>query len=318
MFLSTLLPGLREVRAPLLAGWLWLVVVFLVWGPDLDVRVQGRDVAFELGGSQQRAPLLAVFGVLSLGAYLVGSLVGDVLRGVWRQWRELSDVSTWGWGQRPQASTTPYAQTSLRLLLEERVAEAEVRLRAGGETLAALPATLASSESEWEPHGPTWLDDEEHQAQQLASALHAQTLRELGLVRFRLMGDEPALFAQVDRSQSEAEFRIAAATPILAIGLLVAVGMPGVVTALLVAASAAAFAGLLAWQAVSRQREANDALVDALFIGKVQAPALDQLRRATDEVLTESPEQRAVRLAKVEAEKRRRDEMGPSFAGYGC
>ena len=131
---------------------------------------------------------------------------------------------------------------------------------------------------------------------QLSSALRSQTLRELGLVRFRLMGDEPVLYGNVDRTRAEAELCLAVALPLLAIGVVLAFRVNSSIwAALALAGGVAVVAGILLWQASAREQRANDALVDAMFINKVQPPALDQLRRATDDIEKETADQRSER-----------------------
>lgn len=252
-----------------------------------------------------RAPALAVFGVISVAAYLIGTLVEDLVR--WarersdrsRRFEELPDL-----GKRPRATASLPADISLHLLVSERVREAQARLKAEGQSLHAIPDTLLGKEFEaflaWK--GET---DESREAT-LAIALHGQTLRELDLVGFRLMGDEPVLYGNVDRTRAEAELRVAVAVPLLLIGAALAFRTKPWGASVALAAAFAFVAAILIWQAQGRKERANDALVDAVFIGKVEAPAMDQLRRATNEVLAETPEQRKERERKQTAERKKR------------
>ena len=72
-----LLPGLRELRAPLAAGYLWIttaalwLIVKLDWMPE--ERPDNQDLAqlWDIGGLLGKAVLL---GILTFVAYLIGSL----------------------------------------------------------------------------------------------------------------------------------------------------------------------------------------------------------------------------------------------------
>jgi hypothetical protein len=79
-FLSSLIPGLREVRAPLLGGYLWLLFAFLVFHPQVSAS----------GESHVHAELAEVAGAIgpvglaitaAIAAYLFGSLVLSVFIG---------------------------------------------------------------------------------------------------------------------------------------------------------------------------------------------------------------------------------------------
>jgi hypothetical protein len=44
---------------------------------------------------------------------------------------------------------------------------------------------------------------------------------------------------------------------------------------------------MLAWTGISRRREGGDLLADSLLIGKVEAPTLEKLKLATEEIVQE-------------------------------
>jgi hypothetical protein len=76
-FVTQLLPGLRDVRGPLIAGYLWLLTGWLLLADRLPQRhslgVYSR--AFEAGDALGRVGLAAA---ASIAAYLIGSLLGAV------------------------------------------------------------------------------------------------------------------------------------------------------------------------------------------------------------------------------------------------
>ena len=76
--LSNILPGLRELRAPLAAGYLWLLALWL-WLPwDLPAK---DDLPDTLRRLYDLAPLVSAVGmsvVVSVAAFILGSIVLDL------------------------------------------------------------------------------------------------------------------------------------------------------------------------------------------------------------------------------------------------
>jgi hypothetical protein len=106
----------------------------------------------------------------------------------------------------------------------------------------------------------------------------AQTLfRDLNLLRRRLIGVDPELFATVDRYDAEAEFRIGTAWP-LALAVVVAafgLGWPWWGSAA-AAVLGVALCALVAAQGVARKRAANDLLVDMLRLNRLSHPVIER------------------------------------------
>jgi hypothetical protein len=126
--LSSLLPGLREVRAPLVGGYLWLGALWLALGPHLPPRNEATGVVEDVLELAGRVPPVVLFLVLSVVAYLVGTLVEDWVRSI-RRWRRGRYDYTGVYGKRPRANASPQSDTSLQLLVSERVREAPCPLR---------------------------------------------------------------------------------------------------------------------------------------------------------------------------------------------
>jgi DNA-binding PadR family transcriptional regulator len=77
--LGNVLPGLRELRAPLAAGYLWLVIFWLIWGDKVPTKSEHKAPPLDrLYGLE---PIVSSFGlavVASVTAYIVGSIAIDV------------------------------------------------------------------------------------------------------------------------------------------------------------------------------------------------------------------------------------------------
>src|SRR5260370_42274600 len=75
VMLSSLLPGLRELRTPLATGYLWLANIWLMVGWKLPSKkpANGPIAAFwDLGTLTGKAAVLAV---ISFAAYMIGTFV---------------------------------------------------------------------------------------------------------------------------------------------------------------------------------------------------------------------------------------------------
>jgi hypothetical protein len=80
--LTTLLPGVRELRAPLAAGYLWLLLAWIIMGDRFPTRAEAERAGGPLGRLYAVEPLVATAGLLviaSVAAYLIGSLTTQAL-----------------------------------------------------------------------------------------------------------------------------------------------------------------------------------------------------------------------------------------------
>ena len=112
----------------------------------------------------------------------------------------------------------------------------------------------------------------------LSAWLVIRILDQRELLAHRLVADNADLFAEYDRLRSEAQFRMAVAPPLLAIAIVLALSWtPWVALSLL------AIPVLIA-QAIRKGNQASDLLIDAMLIRKIDAPAFEQLARATSEL----------------------------------
>jgi hypothetical protein len=113
--------------------------------------------------------------------------------------------------------------------------------------------------------------------QQLNSELKQQSAlaerdvaREPDLPATLLVGNEPALFAEVDRLRSESELRLAVVPPLLALTTVLAIKSSLWWLLALVAVS------ILQWQGFRRRTESRKLILDALTVGRTASPSLKQ------------------------------------------
>ncbi len=81
---SSLVPGLREVRAPLISGYLWLLCAWLLFEPAVP-SPQDNEIYERLVAVGEIVGPLGLAVTASVAAYLIGSLIQSAVRWGWRQ-----------------------------------------------------------------------------------------------------------------------------------------------------------------------------------------------------------------------------------------
>jgi hypothetical protein len=111
--LASLLPGLREVRAPLAAGFLWIAFAWVLFEPIIPERDEAEGVVASFYRATDLPSVLGIgVVVLSFAAYLIGELTSNTLGPVLRRhfppaWR----------GQGKDWPRTPLSQPARDALL---------------------------------------------------------------------------------------------------------------------------------------------------------------------------------------------------------
>jgi hypothetical protein len=283
--LAGLIPGIREIRAPLAAGYLWLFALWLALKPSLPSKDEATGVVADVIDLADAATPVAVAVAVSFAAYLIGSISDIVLRAgrsVWTEWAErlpdairvLATRHDYGRGMSTlRASNRGY--DSLDSAAVERVREVESRLAGKNRTLEDLPPDLIKPISEFDAY--TRAEGGGPAPETLARyALINRTFDELPVIATRLMGEQPELFSAVDRLRSEADLRRSVVPPLVAlIAVLVVRSHWAWIFGLIVVV-------LIAYQGRQREQEAGDLVIDSIFIGRVEPPAFERLRRAAE------------------------------------
>src|SRR5262245_48493714 len=71
---TSLLPGIRDLRAPLAAGYVWLLFGWLVFEPRYGMPTTGSPLYLDTLALIQKISPVALAVAVSFAAYLVGSL----------------------------------------------------------------------------------------------------------------------------------------------------------------------------------------------------------------------------------------------------
>ena len=310
--LINLLPGLRELRAPLAAGYLWLLGLWLAFGESVPKRSEATGAWKQVLEAEDLFSAIGKAAALTFTAYLLGSFLSDALGWLWnriRIWR----LNPLGFPSLPPTDfNDPNRLTLKREWIRLRSwIESHERVRLRLETMPSIALLREASE----PISPRSLDvmsdqilrhqygldrfpgypeneqaagareflarmgmrhsssDSEDSAVRSVSQL---VLQELDIARFRLLSEEGDLFHEADRLRAEGEFRLAVAPPLAVIAMLLAFD-GGAIWAIALLPVA-----LLISQGIRKLEESGDRLVDAIRARKVKVPALEQVESAME------------------------------------
>ena len=292
--LLNLLPGLRELRAPLAAGYLWLFAAWLAFDGDVPEPAGASEFFEQFKG-------LGAAAALTFAAYLIGSFLTDLFGFVWLAVR-LTRIGPIPGSPEAYPAALPD---------EDRLRERLIRIQASEplspEGAAALDEVSKRAvrrigpgrshevdcrlfrDADYTvrgPGGPRWLvgkrttyepwklkvkGSDEHHEEALALHVSAALGDEMDTARFRLLSEEKDLFHEVDRLSAEGEFRLAVTPPLAALAVVLAASETPVWLAALVPLF------VLVQLGIARQEQSGDRIVYAIRAGKVRTPILEQL-----------------------------------------
>lgn len=233
--LANALPGFRDLRAPVIAGYMWLLFAWLWIQPDPDRRPH-NPIGAALYDLAQDVNQIWVGLAVGVAAYLVGSVSGAVSNFVKNLTLVFSAV--WSLSSTQEEALLPPI-TRARALLEA----AQPRLTA--QRFAHLEGLL----------------------ERRAEAARDEVRRELDLPAILLVGDQPELFAEVDRLRSEGELRTAVSLPLVAIAVLCAFEVSFWWLLMLPAI------WILFQQGIAKGHDARTSIANAIRLGKATSVA---------------------------------------------
>jgi hypothetical protein len=265
-FLASLLPGLRELRAPLISGLLWLAVLYI-------------NFSLHLGATPTHtlAPLVNAWGGAVVPAIVIGLayLIGDVARSIvtpplyWlgqamrkaglrlTSHEDLSQLVDDKHGrlisrrrplwlfkaiERFDLRTWPFSLTARSLLLDA------VKSRLSKAGISGTAALMFPYEAA--------IDALPHSAAQLSQTA-------------------PIVYQEYDRLRAEADLRLAVPIPLIALASSIQIsGKVGVV------AASVAVATVLLLRAIDNLRSANDILANSAYLNYVSIPIVESVAEA--------------------------------------
>ncbi|HJT95625.1 MAG TPA: hypothetical protein VJ777_27400 [Mycobacterium sp.] len=285
--LASALPGFRDLRAPLAAGYMWLVFAWVLIKPDITTRPSNEVAAavYDLASSAGPIWIGLATGVV---AYLVGSVsqaVSPALsRGMSRMFRHLE---TFG-GKRMQEWMLEGRSDKLSYKLvkacrkvgdfgtgAQHDAIAEYELQAV-EKLYANPTVTTD--------GRVINPDEE--IGQKGSAARRALDAELELPATLLLGKEPELFSEADRLKAERELRLAVVPPLSAVSIYLACNQtPWWLFALVPVA-------VLLLQGHTRNLAFRSLMIGAVQLGAMRSRSVEDYKQWVREIPVHTPEER--------------------------
>ena len=237
--LASLLPGVREIRTPLVVGYAWLVVLWLAVGYRLPTPDQARGVLADIYRIADDAGRLATGSGISVGAYRGGVVAGSLTSST-------TDLVGEAFRRTPLARITPERRRrdSVRAWLEQAVVERLSARFLADQTFRTNVLDRARSAHARPKQSAVWRGQAvrdmlkligvrtrlETEAQSDAG-VRRELLRmvvnvdrlvddiesELDRIVFRLRVLNDAMYDEYDRLLSESEFRLAMSTPVLAL-----------------------------------------------------------------------------------------------------
>lgn len=223
---------------------------------------------------------------LSFVAYIIGSLSEEATSAVGRSARRIglpSDVAIslleWAEIQFDEVRERVATTGGLRRPKEQDLSAAL--------DLARIPKTLGTdSASDGAIAAFGALAEERRSAPAEAAVLiAAATSTDFERILLRLR-DRPEIFSSIDRQRNEAELRWAVSLPLSLLGFVLAWRLLDAEWIAVVALAASLVIAAMLWrQGGERERLANTAIVDALRLNMVNAPAVERFERALQIVI---------------------------------
>lgn len=285
---SSLLPGVRHVRAPLVAGFLWLLGLWLLIAGHIPTKEHapgGLRTLIDLGDRMGRISLgvVAAFAAYLLGtaaAQFFGPFTGELARFV-QFLRGLPPFETEGVvSSDPGILFTSTAESSIKAAASERLGEIRRRAFAGRvdpDNIVGL-TTDFDDEEDWsifDAENPRPSDKWRY----LIDQARQRSVYEFDLLATRLMTNQPEIFAELDRHRSEAELRYQLVLPLLFVDLALAITWT---SWMILALPLVVF---LFVQGMHSAQRAGDIIADAVLIGQVTPPAVERVERIAEELI---------------------------------
>jgi hypothetical protein len=264
-FLANMLPGARAIRAPLSAGVIAVLAIWLAFQPQDNAELAGHITPLKNVVGTAGVTVLAGIVTYVTGAVVTTTsdfVVQLVIAGGW--FKPLA-----GWLETEVARRDP----------DQMIVKRDGSIRDGGITERYHRLCDGSGK-----HG--YLKSPRKRMRENILVVHENirvVQQEWRQVHFRLMEEKPELFSEVDRLESEGEFRIAIARPVAGLGIAAAFrgGSPWL------AAAGVAAGVLLARGGVAITGQAERAVADFVLDERVKLPFLDAVEREVNPGLVE-------------------------------
>jgi hypothetical protein len=297
--LAQILPGFRQLRAPLAAGFLWLLVGWIAVRPFLPDPYPHIGPLADVRDAFGTASVLGQGVAVSFAAFLIGSLSEALTSWFARGWRALAPTNSPSvrlraalgaplerLGAKHHEGTFHLTQlVRIRLLdwVERDFQEAPDQL--GLPTWIGIVDEQVPKTELLDTQNQRFLDTQSQRIDWRRRALDAIVdgiVDEFDRITIRMQIRLPDLYQVVDRLRAEAEFRWAVSLPLFALGIaMTSANVRETGPAVVDIGGLGLMVAALAIYRLGSDAEARGtaALVDALIAGSdVNAPLLERLR----------------------------------------
>ena len=282
---ANILPSLRDLRTPLITGYLWFAAIWVAlthWSsaPDLD-RPFSEHIEEVLSVGGHAAHLAA----LSFAAYILGGLVST--RSIGPGSRDDSVGTRSGFFKRflvvlnPPVSITRYAKKTARKegdsSILRRWSNDQVRRMALTEDVKAAIEVDRQLPDRLRIELLRTIDQraDASSREALAAAIAIWIEREeLSSLRVRLRLEQESLFQDHDRLVSESELRCSIYLPLLVLGIEAAMLQSPwyLIGAVLIP-------GMLLMDGLNLDKQSREIIYDALAAGAISSPTMDRIQQ---------------------------------------
>jgi len=283
-----LLPGLRALRAPLIAGYLWLLGLWLLIAPRLHPAEHPDSVVGQLDRLGHAAGRVPVTIAVSVAAYLVGVVsiaanpvlnqIGNPLAAT--RLRAIMPRAMW---RRVDSAIT----ILVRARLDDRFRDDAAVRDDAAHHLRAAQALAGAELPELPAMAPALAGDPDAVVEQARTAIATRRqlldglidlrpvekacFRELMLTPIRIIGHDSDLYQIYDQNRAEHELRLGLVLPLAFLSITLAVLASPWWAFGMVAAEIMLYLG------VSANIEATTVLTGSIGVNRHTLPALDQL-----------------------------------------
>jgi len=291
--LASLLPGVRHLRAPLAAGYLWLVIAWIFLHRRWDSSPERGEATEAILALRDQVSAAGFVIALSFAAYVIGSISHPLTSTLAARLVPAGShhpvEGPIGFSVSTGLSSRGYEHLISVIKREQRIAQ-DILVNKGFDDTAALAQWALDNDARLMDHPGGVLEaaqNPEHKetidgmGDMYASLTAMELVRnDLPLVHLRLAGSEATreLFAEIDRTRAEAEMRLAIWLPIALLIVVIAGREWGKLGLLVSAAPAIGIAIGLAHQGLTRLQAANDSLVDVVRSRVGHLPTFELLR----------------------------------------
>lgn len=301
--LASVLPGLRDLRIPLTAGFLWLVVLWLIFYPIIPSRDDAKDLIaaiYDLIGALGSAVILTV---LTFIAYVLGIFVTAFAGWAWKGYMTSSLRYRLSFRRKPIGTYEPPREKRRRYNAAYDQAEAHaysVIARTAEEFYLPNEFYLDVAAGKHVYSGKVVMEMSRHYSREtnagnpesrdisrqafapVTSFVAQQMMYEIPTVALRALVKNKDLWDGYDRAAAESRFRLTVVVPIPVITFLVLLRLgtwgpstypiDAFVLAVVLLVSFFIFRDALA-----KQDEANDAILQAVTTGEVEFPVIERI-----------------------------------------